>query len=86
MINDQEGLQCGNCEEPGALPTGEVGTAWAGCTGGGTATAADDGAGREAEEGEAGLCHGQPGQGALQSGQGIYSMIIQREGGSESVL
>ena len=43
------------------LDTGEVGTAWAGGTGSGTATAADDGAGREAEEGETGLCHGQPG-------------------------
>ena len=42
-----------------------------------------------AEEGEAGFCHGQPGQGALQSGQGIFFNMhrnIQREGGSESSL
>ena len=52
---DQEELQCGSGAQSGALSTGEAGTAGAGRTCGGTATAADDGAGREAEEGEAGL-------------------------------
>ena len=52
------------------LPAGEASAAWAGCTG--------DGSRRshwtETEEREAVLCHGQPGQGALQSGQGVHTM------------
>ena len=67
-------VQCGSGAKPGTLSVGAAGTAWARCTSSSREATADDGIGREAEEGEASFCIGQPWQGTLQSGQGVHSM------------